>query len=93
VHTLVKRYETEGTAAFEPRSRRPHQPQRGQPRMKDRIMWRRKTLTRRGLDAGAQTIIAHGDIIKVTVRQGVQDVDGGKVYAAGASAVLPLRLA
>jgi hypothetical protein len=24
VHTLVKRYETEDTAAFEPRSRRPH---------------------------------------------------------------------
>jgi len=58
VRTLVKRYETEGSAAFEPGHGAPHQPQRGQPRMKDRIMWRRKTLTRRGLDAGAQTIIA-----------------------------------
>jgi predicted transcriptional regulator len=43
--------------------------------------------------ARAQTIAAHGDIMKVTVRQGVQDVDRGKVYAAGVSAVFPLRLA
>ena len=66
---LVKRYETEGTAAFEPRSRRPHtNPCAVIPAMKDRIMRLRKTLTRRGLDAGAQTIAAHGDIMKVTVK-------------------------
>jgi len=35
--------------------------------------------------ARAHTIAAHGDIMKVTVRQGVQDVDRDKVYAAGAS--------
>ena len=68
-HTLVTRYGTEGTAAFESAHGAP------------------QTRTR------AQTIAAHGDIMKVTVRQGVQDVDRGKVYAAGVSAVFPLRLA
>ena len=60
VHQLVARYETEGTAAFEPRSRRPHTNARAvSPQVEDSIVRLRKTLSRQGLDAGADTIAAH----------------------------------
>jgi len=60
VQTLVKRFETEGEAAFEPRSRRPHHnPRAVGLELEDQIIRLRKTLTRRGLDAGAETIAAH----------------------------------
>ena len=60
VQKLVKRFETEGEAAYWPRSRRPH----GNPRsigleIEDQIIRLRKTLTKQGLDAGAETIAAH----------------------------------
>ena len=60
VQTLVKRFDAEGEMAFEPRSRRP----RSNPRqvgleVEDQIIRLRKTLTRMGLDAGAETIAAH----------------------------------
>jgi hypothetical protein len=57
VQQLVKRYEAEGERAFQPRSRRP----RSNPRaisldVEDRIVRLRKNLSRKGLDAGAETI-------------------------------------
>jgi transposase InsO family protein len=60
VQKLVHRYQREGPAAFEPRSRRP----RTNPRavdldVEDQIVRLRKTLTKKGLDAGAETIAAH----------------------------------
>lgn len=56
VHQLVNRYNTAGTSAFAPRSRRPHCNARAvDPDIEDRIIRLRKTLTRRGLDAGAET--------------------------------------
>jgi transposase InsO family protein len=60
VQKLVHRFHVEGEAAFTPRSRRPH----GNPRavrlgLEDRIIRLRKTLTKKGLDAGAETIAAH----------------------------------
>jgi hypothetical protein len=46
--------------SFEPRSRRPHTNARAVgPELEDRIVRLRKTLSRRGLDAGADTIGAH----------------------------------
>lgn len=60
VQQLCKRYATEGDAAYRPRSRRPHHsPQATTIEVEDRIIMLRKTLTRRGLDAGADTIAAH----------------------------------
>ena len=60
VQQLCKRYESEGEAAFVPRSRRPHHsPQAVTVEAEDRIVRLRKTLTKRGLDAGADTIATH----------------------------------
>ena len=60
VQQLCKRYATVGDAAYLPRSRRPHHsPQATSIEVEDRIIMLRKTLTRRGLDAGADTIAAH----------------------------------
>jgi transposase InsO family protein len=60
VQTLVKRFEVEGEAAFEPKSRRPHSnPRAVSLEIEDQIVRLRKTLTRDGLDAGAETIAAH----------------------------------
>jgi transposase len=60
VQTLVKRFETEGEVAYRPRSRRPHScPHVVDPEVEDRIVRLRKTLTRNGLDAGAETIAGH----------------------------------
>ncbi len=60
VQQLCRRYETEGAAAFEPRSRRPHtSPNAVTAETEERIVRLRKTLSRQGFDAGADTIAAH----------------------------------
>ena len=60
VHQLVRRYQAEGEAAFQARSRRPHtSPQAVGPQIEDRIIRVRKQLSRHGLDAGAETIRFH----------------------------------
>jgi transposase InsO family protein len=60
VQQLCKRYEADGDAAYIPRSRRPHHsPQAVTIEVEDRIVRLRKTLTKHGLDAGADTIAAH----------------------------------
>jgi transposase InsO family protein len=70
VQQLVRRYETEGPTAFEPRSRRPHHsPGAVGAELEEKIVRLRKTLDKRGYDAGAATIAAHlardDDITKV----------------------------
>jgi transposase InsO family protein len=60
VHELVKRFDAEGEAGLEPRSRRPHaSPQRTPEALEDEIVEFRKALTEDGLDAGAHTIAYH----------------------------------
>jgi len=60
VQQLVKRYEAEGEAAFTPRSRRPHSnPRAVSLDLEDRIVRLRKDLSKKGLDAGAETIRSH----------------------------------
>lgn len=60
VQQLVKRYEAEGEAAFQQRSRRPHGNSRALPAdLEDRIVRLRKELSKKGFDAGAETIQAH----------------------------------
>ena len=60
VHQLVTRYHAEGTAAFAPRSRRPHTNARGvSPEVEERIVRLRKTLDKAGYDASAATIAEH----------------------------------
>lgn len=60
VQTLVKRFRVEGEAAFEPRSRRPHTSLRAvPPDVEEQIVRLRKELSKRGLDAGADTIRTH----------------------------------
>ncbi|HET7173805.1 MAG TPA: IS481 family transposase, partial [Nocardioidaceae bacterium] len=60
VQQLVKRYEAEGETAFSPRSRRPHSnPRAVSLEIEDQIIGLRKDLSRKGLDAGAETIRTH----------------------------------
>jgi transposase InsO family protein len=60
VHELVKRFDAEGEAGLQPRSRRPHaSPQRTPERVEQEIVELRKHLTDQGLDAGAHTIAFH----------------------------------
>jgi transposase InsO family protein len=60
VQKLVHRYQREGPVAFEPRSRRPHSnPRAIDLEVEDQVVRLRKTLTKKGLDAGAETIAAH----------------------------------
>jgi transposase InsO family protein len=60
VQILVARFEAEGEAGLEPRSRRPRSsPQRTAVELEDEIVEWRKTLTERGFDAGAATIAVH----------------------------------
>lgn len=60
VHELVKRFDAEGEAGLEPRSRRPHRcPLRTSPEIEDEIVLLRKQLEDQGLDAGAHTIAFH----------------------------------
>jgi transposase InsO family protein len=60
VYTLLGRYQAEGEAAFEPRSRRPRtSPSAISPDATDLIVRLRKELSGQGLDAGPQTIAWH----------------------------------
>jgi transposase InsO family protein len=60
VYTLLARYEAEGEAAFEPRSRRPkNSPNVTAPGTVELITRLRKDLAGQGLDAGPQTIAWH----------------------------------
>jgi transposase InsO family protein len=60
VQTLVGRYELEGDAAFEARSRRPRSsPQRTPVEVENEIVELRKHLAEQGLDGGAATIAVH----------------------------------
>jgi transposase InsO family protein len=60
VYALLARYEAEGEAAFEPRSRRPKtSPSAISPETVELITRLRKDLSGQGLDAGPQTIVWH----------------------------------
>ena len=60
VHQLVRRFELEGESAYQPRSRRPRSNCRAIPvEVEERIVRLRKELSRKGLDAGAETIRVH----------------------------------
>jgi hypothetical protein len=60
VQQLVSRYQREGPAAFQPRSRRPHHsPHAVSADTEDLIIRLRKELSKQGFDAGAETIAAH----------------------------------
>jgi transposase InsO family protein len=60
VRELVRRFDAEGEAAFEPRSRRPRgSPLRTPGALEDEIVELRKHLADEGLDAGAHTIAYH----------------------------------
>ena len=60
IYTLLARYEAEGEAAFEPRSRRPKtSPSAISPDTVELIIRLRKELAGQGLDAGPQTIAWH----------------------------------
>jgi transposase InsO family protein len=60
VHELITRFEADGEAGLEPRSRRPRaSPQRTPCSIEDEIVELRKELSDQGLDAGAHTIAFH----------------------------------
>jgi transposase InsO family protein len=60
VHELVRRFDAEGDAGLEPRSRRPRgSPHCTPPTLEDEIVALRKELLDGGLDAGAHTIAVH----------------------------------
>jgi transposase InsO family protein len=60
VQELIRRYDAEGEAGLEPRSRRPRtSPQRTPVELEDEIVELRKALDDEGLDAGAHTIAFH----------------------------------
>jgi transposase InsO family protein len=60
VYELCRRFDTEGEAGLEPRSRRPHtSPGRTTEALEDEIVRLRKELMDQGLDAGAHTIAVH----------------------------------
>jgi transposase InsO family protein len=60
VQQLCRRYAVEGSAAFEPRSRRPrHNPRAVSAGLEEKIVRLRKTLDKAGYDAGAATIAEH----------------------------------
>jgi transposase InsO family protein len=60
VYELVRRYEAEGEAGLQPRSRRPRgSPQQTKAAIEDEIVQIRKQLAEEGLDAGAHTIAFH----------------------------------
>ena len=66
VYELCRRFDAEGEAGLEPRSRRPRRsPQRIPEATEDEIVELRKALADQGLDAGAHTIAYH-----LTKRQG-----------------------
>jgi transposase InsO family protein len=60
IYKLLARYRSEGEAAFEPRSRRPHsQPRAIPPATAELILQLRHQLAGQGLDAGSHTIAWH----------------------------------
>jgi transposase InsO family protein len=60
VHELIKRFDADGVAGLEPRSRRPlRSPAQTPVELEDEIVELRKTLAEQGLDAGAHTICFH----------------------------------
>jgi len=60
VHQLVRRYETEGETALVARSRRPRSnPRAVDAEIEERIVRLRKELSKKGWDAGADTIRSH----------------------------------
>ena len=60
IQKLVHRFDAEGEAAFEPRSRRPRSsPHAVDADTEEMIIRLRKELSKQGLDAGAETIAAH----------------------------------
>ncbi len=60
VHELIRRFDAEGEAGVEPRSRRPKtNPRRTRQELEDEIVLIRKQLAEEGLDAGAHTIAFH----------------------------------
>jgi transposase InsO family protein len=60
VHELVRRFDAEGEAGLEPRSRRPRgSPRRTPTELENEIVELRKLLADEGLDAGAHTIAYH----------------------------------
>jgi transposase InsO family protein len=60
IYKLLARYDAEGDAAFEPRSRRPRSsPNATPPSVAERILTLRQSLTDQGLDAGPHTICWH----------------------------------
>jgi len=60
VHELCRRFDAEGEAGLEPRSRRPRgSPHRTPEVVEDEIVALRKELADGGLDAGAHTIAVH----------------------------------
>ena len=60
LYKLLRRYQLEGEAGLEPRSRRPHHsPSRIADLFEDEIVALRKELTDAGFDAGAETIWTH----------------------------------
>jgi transposase InsO family protein len=63
VQKLIHRFEADGEAAFEPRSRRPHSnPYAVDLGVEEQIVRLRKQLSKDGVDAGAETIAAHFQI-------------------------------
>lgn len=60
LHDLVRRYTTEGAAAYVARPHRPHTNRRAVgAELEECIIELRKTLSKQGYDAGAQTIAEH----------------------------------
>jgi transposase InsO family protein len=60
VYKLLARYDAEGEAAFEPRSKRPRSSPTATPRsVVDRVLALREELTKQGLDAGPHTLAWH----------------------------------
>lgn len=60
IYKLLKRYDAEGEASFEPRFRRPHSSPRATPQhVVEAVLAERDRLTTAGHDAGPETISAH----------------------------------
>jgi transposase InsO family protein len=90
VYTLLRRYQVEGAAAFEPRSRRPKtSPSAISPDTVELIVRLRKDLAGQGLDAGPHTICWHlehhhrirvsaATVSRILARQGLVTPDPGK---------------
>jgi transposase InsO family protein len=90
IYTLLDRYQAEGEAAFEPRSRRPKtSPAATSPDSVELIVRLRKDLAGQGLDAGPQTIAWHleqhhqvkvspATVSRVLARQGLVTPDPSK---------------